>query len=65
MGPFYLMEELTCIVDYEDAIERMIEEEPDRRTKEHRAWKEEINKLIEAVNKMALSIKSPKLYNTV
>lgn len=53
--------ELTTVTDYVNEIERLFENQPDKRTKEYRNWKENINSLIEKVNKLS----SIKLYNKV
>jgi uncharacterized protein YktA (UPF0223 family) len=53
--------ELTTVTDYVNEIERLFENQPDKRTKEYKNWKENINSLIEKVNKLS----SIKLYNKV
>lgn len=53
---------MTSVIEYEDTIEELFLKEPDgRKKKEHKAWKEEINKLIAEVNKLA----GTKLYSIV
>lgn len=53
--------ELTTVTDYVDEIERLFEKTPDKRTKEYKFWKDNINNLIEKVNNLA----STKLYSKV
>lgn len=51
--------ELTTVTDYVNEIERMFENKPDKRTKEYKNWKENLNSLIEKLNK----ISKVKIYN--
>jgi len=53
--------ELTTVTDYVNEIERMFDNKPDKRTKEYKNWKENINSLIEKLNK----ISKVKLYSKV
>lgn len=41
------------VVECTDFIEEMLEKVPDKRTKEYRKWKEDLNKVIEHVNKIS------------
>lgn len=48
--------------EYQEAIDELYEKEPDgRKKKEHKAWKDELNKLITEANFLAGS----KIYNIV
>lgn len=49
------------VVDYYDTIEEMFSNTPDKRKKEYKLWRDDINKLIADCNKLAKN----RIYNPV
>lgn len=53
---------MSSVIELTDRIEELLEEKPDKRKKkEYQEWKQEVNRLIEEVNKLSKF----KMYNLV